>query len=162
MSNPEIVTLREYIAHIYEEINRRFENLKKDLSAYIDVRFKAAQEAVDKAERTMNARLEVMNGLKEQLDRQAALFVTREELIRIFERTELDIATLQERVAHFITRDELERTLDSINKAIRLLEKDRDILLGRASQTSVLITQLFTGAALITSVVAVVLNILKP
>ena len=57
-------------------IDDKFETLKH----IVDLRFSENQRAIDKAERTMNARLEGMNEFRESLKEQGARFVTTDVL----------------------------------------------------------------------------------
>lgn len=66
------VHLKEYIEKILGEMDRR----------YMD-RFKLSDEAVAKAERTMNERLNSMNEFREALKEQAGRMATRVELEKV-------------------------------------------------------------------------------
>ena|SRR3990172_6160168 len=63
-----------------EWIVKMFDQRIRDLEVLIGARFDAAQSAVDKAERSMNSRLEGMNEFRDTLKDQASKFITEERL----------------------------------------------------------------------------------
>ena len=97
------------------------------LRDYIDIRFDALQIAIEKAERTMNTRLEGMNEFRETLKDQSARFVTRDELSAMLGPIGLDLRGVRD----FMTSHE-----------------------GKASQTSLYITTAIALVGLFTGVIA--------
>lgn len=89
---------------------------------YVDIRFKEAQRAIDKAEKMMNNRLEGMNEFREQLNQQATTFVPRGEMTIIN---------------------------DKLMEDIRILQSKVDRAEGKASANAVFLTALIAGASLI-------------
>jgi hypothetical protein len=102
------------------------------LKEYVDLRFTANQQAIEKAERTMNTRLEGMNEFRDTLKDQASRFLTREEVRLMIE----PINTL------VLKNDE----------KISSLELTRAELAGKASQASVYIAWLISGIGIALSV----------
>ena len=62
------VSLKEHLDHRFEDLYR-----------FLEARFAGQTKAVEKAENSMNLRLEGMNEFRDQMKDQAATFVTREE-----------------------------------------------------------------------------------
>jgi hypothetical protein len=77
-----------------------------------DSRFKAMEQAVDKAEQQLRARLEGMNEFREALKDQASRLATRESLD--------------------MNRDQLIAMVEALSKRVAELEKDRANATGRS------------------------------
>jgi hypothetical protein len=61
-------------------LRQHLERIIDDFRAHVDQRFDLAQVAIDKAERTMNERLQGMNEFRDTLRDQAAKFATIQQL----------------------------------------------------------------------------------
>jgi len=104
------------------------------LKEYVDLRFAENQRSIEKAERTMNSRLEGMNEFRATLKDQASRFLTREEVMLMLKP--------------------LEKSSDEHAKDIKSLELTRAELAGKASQKSVYI-------AWVLSVIGIVISVIK-
>jgi hypothetical protein len=62
---------------------------------YVDVRFCEAEKALELSRDEMNRRLEGMNEIRSQLDRQASTFVTKDVMLVAIEKIEAKIDDLQ-------------------------------------------------------------------
>jgi hypothetical protein len=113
--DPNNVPLREYT-----------ERLIVDLEKTFNVKFDANQEAVDKAERRMEIRLEGMNEFRLQLKDQAAAFLPRSEYS----------------VAH-----------DKLGADITDLRKTRDEMAGKANASSVYVAYALAGIGILISII---------
>ncbi len=101
------------------------------LKEYVDTRFAAAQQAIDKAEATMTARLATMNEFREQLRDQAG---------------------------HFITRDELNIQIKKLSEDVDALQKIADVAEGKASQSSMIFSYAISIISLIIAIASLVLR----
>lgn len=111
MDGHDLVSLKEYVDVLFTERQR-----------LLDMQFQEGQRAIDKAERTMNSRLEGMNEFQDQLRDQAS---------------------------RLISRDEVNSSLKSMDESIRGLQKIADTAAGKASQTSMLFAAAISVAGLI-------------
>lgn len=117
-----------------EHIESRFE----DCNRCHDIRIAAIEKAIDLAAEQLDARLATMNEFR---------------------------ASLRDQSATFVPRNEWEKTVEVIEKGhnirISALELSRAELAGKASQGSVNIALLISIFAVLTSVVGVVVRILR-
>jgi len=74
-------------------------NLTVSLKEYVDTLFAEKQRAIDKAENSMNTRLEGMNEFRNTLKDQAGKFVTREEIGITLRRLNEDVRGLEKKSA---------------------------------------------------------------
>lgn len=109
----DAISLKEY-----------FDNQFKGLRDYMDVKFKAIDDATRLASDNVNTRLEGMNEFRNAMKDQAS---------------------------KFITRDELGLTLAPICIDIRTLREDGARLDGKASQKSVTIAYIISAIAMLMS-----------
>lgn len=63
----------------FEEMDRRIEQMFADLNKRLDQRFELSSIAIQKAEDTMNVRLESMNQFRQQILDERSKFATRVE-----------------------------------------------------------------------------------
>ena len=96
------------------------------LRDYIDQRLSDVQRAVDKAQETMDKRLEGMNEFRD---------------------------TLKDQASRFVTRDELQSTLKPIIANLQALQKLSDIAWGKASAKSLFYTAAMAAVALLLGIV---------
>jgi len=76
--DPQHVTLRDYLQRQIDDMDRR---VAESLAAHDrrgQQQFSAAQEAVDKAERTMSARLELLNEFRAQQADESKKYMSRD------------------------------------------------------------------------------------
>jgi hypothetical protein len=84
-------------------VERNFEQYKKDnhgitWKEYVDLRFSESEKALRIATAEMNRRLEGMNEIRSQLDRQASTFVSRDALDGVAEKMSDRIQACVEKV----------------------------------------------------------------
>jgi hypothetical protein len=94
----------------------------KGLKEYTDTRFEAIEKHREAAFEANNVRLESMNKFRNDLERQAATFVTRLEM---------------------------EAKQDAFNTRVSILEGTQNVLAGKASQNSVNIALAFSVMAVV-------------
>lgn len=115
------ISLEKYIDTRFEEICR-----------YIDRRFEDSRLAIDKAEHSMNMRLEGMNEFRDQLRDQAARFITREELAS---------------------------QLRPINEVLKVVETAKDLSAGKASWSQVRWAQVLGVIGILIGVISLALRV---
>jgi DNA-binding MurR/RpiR family transcriptional regulator len=76
----EVITLKEYLEHKLEDIDKNWEHRLENMEANIDVKISALKEATVVARNSMEIRLEGMNEFRNQLKDQTATFARIEEL----------------------------------------------------------------------------------
>lgn len=117
------VSLKEYFC-------QRIDALDVKITTILEMN----QEAVDKAEKTVNTRLEGMNEFRNQLSAQATTFVTKKEV---------------------------ELIVDRIDGEIKKLEINKALLEGKASQQSLTITAIISLLGLLTGFASLALNLIR-
>lgn len=101
---------------------------------YVDLRFLENQRAIDKAERTMNSRLESMNEFRDTLKDQASKFITREETLLI-----------------------IKPILDSV----KTLENSKATLDGKASQSAVNFSSAISVIGMLIAIMSLIINLVR-
>jgi hypothetical protein len=104
------------------------------LKEYVDLRFAENQRSIEKAERTMNSRLEGMNEFRETLRDQASRFLTREEV-------RLMLKPINDRACEN-------------SDAIDSLELTRAELKGKATQSSVYLAYFISFIGIVLGIVS--------
>jgi len=110
------------------------DELSVSLKEYVDDKFLALEKSLTLARTDMDRRLEGMNEFRDQLNRQAATFVTRDTCSISSEKREADI---------------------------RMLRESRATLEGKASQQSVYVTLALSFLSLLFGAISLVLHWIK-
>jgi transcriptional accessory protein Tex/SPT6 len=79
-------------------LRQHLERIIDDFRSHVDQRFDSAQTAIDKAERTMNERLQGMNEFRDTLRDQAAKFATIVQLDDRLHGVDKDYLAMGERL----------------------------------------------------------------
>jgi hypothetical protein len=100
MSPDQTVSWKEYVDTRFSDFERR-----------ITERFDASDDAVTKAERTMNERLNGMNEFRDALKDQSSRMATRVEL----DKTDADVGSLRDVLGRMATRDEMGKVEEAVH-----------------------------------------------
>ena len=134
-----------------EEIKqqKRNDDMFVSLREYVDLRFMVAERAIDKAEKTLSARLDTMNEFRASLDDAQKTFLTREKFDMSHQQVVDDIKTLEKCASLAINRREFDEHLQSY----AILKTDVDIAKGKASTAQVYFGWLLAVISLILGVI---------
>jgi Mg2+ and Co2+ transporter CorA len=134
-----IAALREWIAdHLHSN-----ERLLEEMDRRYQQRFEAQQLAIDKAERTINDRLQGMNEFRATLDDQNKTFATRDEL-------GLGLTNIADKISTLDTR---------LNTEVRRIDNRLDTTSGTVSGADKYRAALLAGLAAALGVAALIVNL---
>jgi hypothetical protein len=124
--------LREYLAiKNLVTLKEYIDSNVSTLKEYLNVQIEALKHATLIAKESMEKRLDSMNEFRE---------------------------TLKDQTNSFIPRQEYKESIFSLQKQVDDLKQSRDILAGKASQSSVNIAYILTAISLLLSVLSFILN----
>lgn len=128
---------------------KRNDDMFVSLREYVDLRFMVAERAIDKAEKTLSARLDTMNEFRSSLNDAQKTFLTREKFDMSHQQVVDDIKTLEKCEGSLIARREFDEHLQSY----AILKTDVDIAKGKASTAQVYFGWLLAGISLILGII---------
>jgi hypothetical protein len=108
-----------------------------------------AERAIDKAEKTLSARLDTMNEFRASLDDAQKTFLTTDKFDMFHQRVVDDIKELQKCGSSLITQREFDEHLQSY----AILKTDVDTAKGKASTAQVYFGWLLAGISLILGII---------
>ena len=119
------------------------------LREYVDLRFMESQRAIDKAEKILSIRLDLMNEVRGSLSDAQKTFLTIDKFDMVHQRVVDDIKELQKCGSSLITRREFDEHLQSY----AIMKTDVDTAKGKASTAQVYFGWLLAGVSLILGVI---------
>jgi len=128
---------------------KRNDDMFVSLREYVDLRFMVAERAIDKAEKTLSARLDTMNEFRSSLNDAQKTFLTREKFDMSLQQVVDDIKTLEKCASLAIARREFDEHLQSY----AILKTDIDTAKGKASTAQVYFGWLLAGISLILGII---------
>ena len=148
----EKVSLRDYIesrfASLEQNISSSFSAIKEATSLALN----AMNEATNLARLEMDRRLAGMNEFREQLNKQAGTFLSKDEYSQAHSQ-------LKEQVSKLVPKVECETNHAKVEADVRVLREFKATLEGKASQESVQRVNLYALLGAIIGTVALILNI---
>jgi len=128
----ESVNLRDYFETILKEFREDYKDKIDSLDKKVELRFNMKDQALDTAYKSMDTRLQGMNEFR---------------------------ASLSDASKTFLTRDMYDAKHELLQKQVDDLRMNQANLAGKASASSVWVSYLFTGVALLMSLIHYFTNI---
>lgn len=146
------VALKEYLENQCMANRETIESEIRAFERVVNTELAAREKAVTLAFDALKAKLEGMNEIRSQLDRQAATLVTKEKLDGSVAMLQGEIKLLRDRIERYAEKAEVDAMKTDVQK---LRERDAE-LRGKASQTGLLISYVIGGIGILTGVLGLI------
>lgn len=125
------------------------------------VAFIASEKAIDKAESSMNKRLDAMNEFRDQLREQAATFMRREESLQRHDATNDKVDAIEKRLEERIESWKLDanKADDALNDKIVAINRRIDLQDGARAGTSANVRNIYAFVAFVGVVISIIVLI---